>query len=315
MVDIIRVRLTKKNYLSDEICNFTFETVDGVYKSLEAGCHVDVFLGPELVRNYSVWDWDNSGKSLSVAVKREDLGRGGSLAMHNLEEGMELDLGGPRNNFPLQSDNAPIVLIGGGIGVTPIYSMACALQSAGRDFVVYYLVRSREYAAFDSLFQALELGDKYHLYCSDSDGFLDFDAFVSGHPKDTHYYICGPEPLLSRLQEVSAEQQRGTVYFERFAAPVEQTEHENKAFTVVINSTGEKLAVPADQSILSVLQAKGFPIHYGCSSGLCGSCITDVLEGEIEHRDHVLDEGEHQAGDCMCVCVSRAKSDVLVLDL
>ncbi|MBR9830240.1 MAG: oxidoreductase [Oceanospirillales bacterium] len=315
MVDTVRARLTKKEHLSDEICNFTFEAIEGAFESLEAGCHVDVFLGPELVRNYSVWEWDNSGKSLSVAVKREEQGRGGSLAMHNLQEGIELDLGGPRNNFPLKSDNNPIVLIGGGIGVTPIYSMACELKASGRDFSVYYLVRGREHAAFDAMFQALELGQNYYLHCDDTDGFLDFDEFVLTHPENSHYYICGPEPLLNRLQAVSSEHQRGNVFFERFSVPVTQEKVENNPFIVVINSSGENIEVPSEQSILSVLKGKGFDVHYGCSSGLCGSCITDVLEGEIEHRDNVLNDEERAEGDCMCICVSRAKSDVLVLDI
>lgn len=315
MADIIRARLAKKNYLSDEICNFTFEAIDGVFESFDAGCHVDVFLGSELVRNYSVWEWQDDGKAFSVAVKREDNGRGGSLAMHQLQQGAEVDIGGPRNHFALQSKDEPIVLIGGGIGVTPIYSMACELKKSGRECHVYYLVRSQEHAAFDALFSDLELGENYHLHCDEVDGFLDFDAFVLNHPENTHYYICGPEPLLNRLQTVSAEHQRGTVYFERFAAPATQEEVENTSFTVVINSSGENIEIPSDQSILSVLKGKGFDVHYGCSSGLCGSCITDVLEGEIEHRDNVLNDEERADGDCMCICVSRAKSDVLVLDI
>ncbi|OXY83132.1 PDR/VanB family oxidoreductase [Oceanimonas doudoroffii] len=315
MADTIRARLAKKNYLSDEICNFTFEAIDGAFESFEAGCHVDVFLGPDLVRNYSVWEWQDDGTSFSVAVKREDNGRGGSLAMHQLELGVEIEIGGPRNNFALQSSDEPIVLIGGGIGVTPIYSMACELKKAGRDFSVYYLVRSHEHAAFDALFNQLELGDNYHLHCDEVDGFLDFDAFVLAQAEDCHYYICGPEPLLNRLQTVSAEHKRGTVYFERFAAPATEGDVENTPFTVVINSSGENIEIPSDQTILAVLKDKGFDIHYGCSSGLCGSCITDVLDGEIDHRDNVLDDEEKAEGDCMCICVSRAKSDVLVLDI
>lgn len=314
MIDTVRARLVKKEHFSSDICNFTFEALEGTFRTMEAGCHVDVFLGPELVRNYSVWEWDENGKSLSVAVKREDSGRGGSIAMHDLEEGVEIELGGPRNNFPLTTEGQPIVLVGGGIGVTPIFSMASELKRAGRDVEVYYLVRSREHAAFDTQFQSLEL-EHYYLHCDDSDGFMDFDAFVQAHPEDTHYYVCGPEPLLERLQSASADNQRGTVYFERFAAPVSETEEDNSVFNVVINSTGESIEVPADKTILSVLKDKGFPMHYGCSSGLCGSCITDVLEGEIDHRDNVLDEDEQAEGDCMCICVSRAKSATLLLDI
>ncbi|GAA3555069.1 PDR/VanB family oxidoreductase [Marinobacter xestospongiae] len=315
MANTIRSRLTKKIDLSDEISSFTFEAIDGVFDAFDAGCHVDVVLGPDLVRNYSVWEWQQDRKSFSVAVKREDNGRGGSLAMHHLQEGAELEIAGPRNNFPLQSDDQPVVLIGGGIGVTPIYAMASELKKAGREFRVYYLVRSKEHAAFHGLFKDLDLGANYQLHCDDTDGYLDLQAFVQSYPENTHYYICGPEVLLKRLQDVSGEQVRGIVFFERFSAPISSAEVDNTAFTVVINSTGEHIAIPSDESILSVLNSKGFDVHYGCSSGLCGSCITDVLEGEIDHRDSVLDDEERAEGDCMCVCVSRAKSEVLVLDM
>ncbi len=315
MADITRARLAKKESLSDEICSFTFEAIEGNFESLQAGCHIDVHLNDELVRNYSVWEWAPDGKTLSVAVKREDAGRGGSLAMHALQEGVEIAIGGPRNNFALEPGQGPVVLVGGGIGVTPIYSMAKALKDSGQEFSVYYLVRSREHAAFDSLFRSMDLGDSYHLHCDDADGFLDFDKLVASHPGDTSYYVCGPEPILNILQDTCAKHQRGTVLFERFAPVAPQSDAGNKPFVVVLNSSGQSLEVPSDKSILGVLKENGIPIHYGCSSGLCGSCITDVIDGEIDHRDSVLDDDEKAEGDCMCICVSRAKSDRLVLDM
>lgn len=315
MIDTVRARLVKKEPLSSEICNFTFEAVGRGFAGQEAGSHVDVFLGPELVRNYSVWEWGDGGEYLSIAVKREDNGRGGSLAMHNLSVGVEVQLGGPRNNFPIVSDGQPIVLVGGGIGITPIYAMARALEHAGRDFEVYYLVRSYELAAFNPMFQKLELGDRYHLHCDDTDGFVDFSGLINAHPVDTHYYVCGPEVLLERIRKTSVEHERGTVFYERFSPVAEAQSNPNFPFEVVIHSSSESIHVPENQSILSALRDRGYSVDFSCSNGLCGSCITDVLEGEIDHRDSVLDDEERESGDCMCICVSRAKSSRLVLDL
>ncbi|WP_016854236.1 PDR/VanB family oxidoreductase [Halomonas smyrnensis] len=315
MIDTVRGRLVKKEPLSSDICSFTFESIGSGFTGLEAGSHVDVVLGPELIRNYSVWEWGEGGDYLSVAVKREDDGRGGSIAMHELAVGAEVKLGGPRNNFPIVSDSQPIVLIGGGIGITPIYAMACALQQAGRDFEVYYLVRSHEMAAFDPMFKKLELGDCYHLHCDDTDGFVDFGDLIGAHPAETHYYVCGPEALLEIIRKASADHERGTVFFERFSPVNEERSNPNSAFEVIIHSSQEIIRVMEDQSILSALRDRGYTVDFSCSNGLCGSCITDVLEGEIDHRDSVLDDEERDSGDCMCICVSRAISGRLVLDL
>ncbi|XKE43665.1 oxidoreductase [Cobetia sp. UIB-001] len=314
-MDTVRARLVKKEPLSSDICSFTFEALGSGFTGLEAGSHVDVILGPELIRNYSVWEWADGGDYLSVAVKREDTGRGGSLAMHELEVGVEVKVGGPRNNFPIVSKSQPIVLVGGGIGITPIYAMACALQQTGRDFEVYYLVRSHDMAAFDSMFQQLELGDRYHLHCDDTDGFMDFSNLIDMHPRETHYYVCGPEALLEIIRKTSADHDRGTVFFERFSPIAEERSNPNSSFEVVINSSKESIPVMEDQSILSALRDRGYTVDFSCSNGLCGSCITDVLEGEIDHRDSILDDEERECGDCMCICVSRAKSSRLVLDL
>jgi ferredoxin-NADP reductase len=311
----IDARLVDRVALTDEVCAFTFEAVGATFGALEAGAHIDVHLESDLVRNYSLTDWDEAGQWVSVAVKAEPDGRGGSLAMHQLSVGHFLRIGGPRNNFQLKVAEQPIVLLGGGIGITPLYAMAKALRRLNRNFDIRYFVRSRGMAAFDAQLRKLQLGERYQLHCDDVDGLPDVWQMIEQRPADTHYYVCGPEVLLNALQKASEEQQRGTIFFERFAAVPNRSAGPNRSFEIVLDSTGETLEVPADNSILQVLRAAGHDVDYGCSEGTCGTCILDVLGGDIDHRDFILTDEEKSAGDCMCVCVSRAASPRLVLDL
>ena len=311
----ILTKLVKKQQLSEDICNFTFRAVQGCFTGFEPGCHVDVMLDNDLVRQYSVWEWNAQGNELSIAVKIELQGNGGSIAMHALKEGQEVNLSQPRNNFALKHNSRPVTLVAGGIGVTPIYSMAKELKQLGVDFQVYYLVRSHDFAAFNDMFTALDIGNAYHLHCDDTDGLLDLNALVSQIPQGGDVYTCGPEVLLSALQKACEKLDGGKLHFERFQ-PVEQIEpRENTSFEIVLDSTGDRLTVDSDKSILAVLQENKIDIQVGCSNGMCGACMLDVLEGDIDHRDNVLDEEEKMENDRMCVCVSRAKSNVLVLDI
>lgn len=316
MGNILRARLVEKRRLSSDVCWFTFESLERPFTSLEPGAHIDVHLGPNLVRNYSLCAWDHTGSWLSVAVKREPEGRGGSVAMHNLDIGTQVQLGGPRNHFPLLTGPEPIVLVAGGIGITPLYAMATELRRSGRDFSLHYMVRNRELAAFSEDLNGLHLGTRYRLHCADIEGIPDFRALVETYPASTQYYVCGPGPMLDGFLQASHATGRGTVYFERFApAPTGGPKTDNRSFEIVLKSSGDVFQVPEDRSILHVLRQAGYDIDYSCAEGLCGTCITDVIDGEIDHRDHVLTDDERKAGDCMCICVSRAKSNRLTLDL
>lgn len=146
-----RARLIEKTYLSPDIADFRFQILDGHIACLEPGAHVDVRLAPDLVRQYSLWNWDPEGRWFNIAVKREPGGRGGSLAMHKLSVGDEVEIGGPRSHFALAEATSHITLIAGGIGVTPILAMVRELHASGADFRVFYLVRSQDNAAMDDL--------------------------------------------------------------------------------------------------------------------------------------------------------------------
>lgn len=315
MRPVVRAFLTEAIALSGEVTAFTFEAVDGAFEQLEPGSHVDVHLGADLIRSYSLTDWGESGRTISVAVKVESDGRGGSLAMHRLGIGDEVEIAGPRNNFPLRPTDAPAVLLGGGIGITPLYAMARALMEQGRAVEVHYFVRSAAVAAFDRRLSELGLGKRYLLHCDDTSGLPNFRDLIRTRSTETEYYVCGPEIMLQAVLEASRDVARGTVIFERFNPVDREQVGPDRAFEIVLDSTGETFVVPADQSILQVLREAGKDVDYSCSEGTCGSCILDVLKGEIDHRDSILTDEEKDAGDCLCICVSRARGPQLVLDL
>jgi vanillate O-demethylase ferredoxin subunit len=295
-------RISKINKLSDDVMSFELESLSGPFVSLEPGVHLDVYLENDMIRQYSVWSWSDDKQKLAIAVKRENNGSGGSIAMHQLKEGDLLGISDPRNNFKLQENAPHYTLIAGGIGVTPICSMVNYLQKNDADFSIYYLVQKSSLAAFASHFDNSELGGNYHLHCDNENGLFDFKQLMKTIPENSHIYTCGPEPMLNAILDAA---QNHDLHFERFSAASE----------IKINSTGALYQVGADETILSVLKENGLYIDSGCSEGICGTCITDVLEGDIDHRDEILSDDEKISNEYMCVCVSRAKSKQIVLDL
>lgn len=310
-----RARLIEKTHLSPDIADFRFEVLDCLIDGLEPGAHVDVRLARDLVRQYSLWNWDPEGRWFNVAVKVESKGRGGSLAMHTLSVGDEVEIGGPRNHFRLVETPGHVTLLAGGIGVTPILAMARQLHASCADFRVFYLVRSQEHAAVDQHFRGMDLGKRYHLHCDDTDGLFDLGALMQTVPMGGDVYACGPEPMLDAVVRAGSRLRGGAIHIERFVAAAALTHAPNRTFEVELQSSGKVLPVGPDETILGVLRENGVSIDFGCSEGLCGTCMVDVVEGEVDHRDGVLSPEEQESNAFMCVCVSRAKSDRLVLRL
>ncbi len=238
----INCRIQSIDKLSEDTASFTIESIDTPFTSLEPGAHIDVYLHDGMIRQYSIWKHSSDGKSISIAVKREDEGSGGSKAMHQLSVGHTFQIDGPRNNFKL-IENAPhYTLFAGGIGVTPIFPMVAALQKQGADFDVYYLVQKRELAAFDPYFKALNLGDKYHLHSDEETGeetgeeksYFDFKQLLSETQSDSLIYACGPEPMLNALMSANSNH---VLHYEKFSASIDHKLFENTPFEVKINST------------------------------------------------------------------------------
>ena len=273
-------------------------------------------------RHYSLINLSTSRDSCSapteyvIAIRREDEGRGGSRFMHQrVQPGQVLAIEAPKNEFPLREHGGCAVLVAGGIGVTPLVSMAAQRVAEQAPVRMHYAGRSRELMAFLPELQAL-LGETLRVHTDAEAGApLDVDALLDACGADDQLYVCGPKPMLDTL--LAKTQARGwtreRVHFEVFTAPTVATG--DHAFEVVLKQSGRSLTIPADRSILDCLIDAGCDPMFDCKRGECGVCATSVVEGEIDHRDYVLSDRERQEGNVMQICISRCKGQRLVLDL
>ncbi|MFE1295894.1 PDR/VanB family oxidoreductase [Streptomyces sp. NPDC058731] len=274
------------------------------------GAHLDLHVGG-FVRQYSLCGDPEETGVYRIAVLDEPASRGGSRHVHTrLRPGERVRVAGPRNHFSLEPA-ASYVFVAGGIGITPILAMA---RRADRDGIPFRLVhggRSRASMAFGGELAALT-GGEVTLVPQDEQGHIDLDAALAGLPADALVYVCGPEPLLTAVQERCPREQ---LRLERFAAPVVERTGDGTAFEVECRRSGLTVTVDADTSVLDAVEAAGVSVPSSCRDGICGTCETRVLAGTPEHRDFLLSETEHAANATMMICVSRCASDRLVLDL
>ncbi|BEL06795.1 PDR/VanB family oxidoreductase [Actinoplanes sichuanensis] len=267
------------------------------------GAHIDVHLGPGLTRQYSLCGDPADSAVWRIAVRRQENGRGGSRHVHdNLSEQDLIEVGEPRNHFPLQP--APRYLfLAGGIGITPIRPM---LTAATAPWELHYAGRTTPAMPFHD---ELAADPRVTLY---PNGRFDLDALLDRHPPGTRVYCCGPSGMLQAVEQACARRPDHPLHLERFtAAPAGRSE----AFEVELARTGRTLRVPADRSILEVVEAAGVPILSSCREGTCGTCETAVLAGTVDHRDTLLTPAEQAADDTLFPCVSRSLGPRLVLDL
>ncbi|WP_406443356.1 PDR/VanB family oxidoreductase [Streptomyces sp. NBC_00631] len=276
----------------------------------EPGAHVDVVLGPGLERQFSLCGDPGDRSGWRIAVLREPDGRGGSAYVHEqLGVGDKVRVRGPRNHFRLES--APRYrFVAGGIGITPILPMLAAAEAAGAEWTLLYGGRTRRSMAFTG--ELARYGDdRVGIAPQDETGLLDLAAVLDDVPDGTLVYCCGPGALLDAVEERCPA---GVLRVERFQPKVQQ-QAEEREFEVVLAQSGRTLAVAPGVSVLDTVRAAGVEVLYSCTEGTCGTCETDVLEGEPDHRDSVLSEEERAAGETMLICVSRCRGARLVLDL
>jgi vanillate O-demethylase ferredoxin subunit len=310
----LTLRLRRTYPVADGIVAFEFTHPLGLrLPPWTAGAHVDVFIAPGLVRQYSLCGDARDRRRYTIAVLRCQPSRGGSQTMHEtLQTGSLVRIGMPRNQFALAPQARHSVLVAGGIGITPILAMADALAARGEHFELHYACRSRAHVAFRE--RLAHLGE-VHLYCNEEGRTLDLGGLLAGREEGTHLYVCGPmgltEALLSEAARLGWPAE--CVHTERFS-PLKHVAH-GRPFTLLLASSGRLVEVPADRSALAALADAGIVIPSSCGQGLCGSCVTGVLEGEPDHRDHCLTPEAHAANDCFTPCCSRARGAGLVLDL
>lgn len=282
-----------------------------------AGAHVEVHLPGGIRRAYSLTRAaDPNGTRqyvLAVGLARDS--RGGSRAVHeHLRVGDTLRIGGPRNLFELRDDPGPVLLVAGGIGITPLRAMAQERQRQGRAWSMVYAARSRAHAAYADELAAM--GGHLRLHFDDEAGGqpLDVQQLLADVAPDTHVYCCGPAALMDRVRTCAAGHPPERLHFESFgAAPASPTGA--LPFVVQLARRGIHIEVAAHTSLLDALEAGGVVVPSVCREGVCGTCECAVLEGEVDHRDQILSDAEKATHQVLMACVSRARGERLVLDL
>jgi ferredoxin-NADP reductase len=304
----VKLLLENKKPIADGVVLLTLRHPDGhSLPSWTPGAHVDLVLADHLVRQYSLCGDPHDTSVLRLAVLREEAGRGGSRHVHDvLSAGQLVEVRGPRNHFPLV-DAARYLFIAGGIGITPILPMLT--EVAEQDWRLVYGGRTRSSMAF---LDELEPRGNVEIRPQDEHGLLDLPALLADVGDDTAVYCCGPEPLLAAVEK---HHTAGKPHVERFTPKAGATDGPRQEFEVELARTGRVLRVPAGRSILDVVERSGVPVLSSCREGTCGTCETPVLSGTPDHRDSLLTGEERATGDVMMICVSRARSDRLVLDL
>lgn len=323
--DRLMLRVAHKEMLTNDVVGLTLVSTTGEpLPPWTPGSHIELALplcsnGADpaaddevLLRQYSLCSDYQDLQQWQVAVLREDNGRGGSKFIHNsLQEGDCLQVSQPRNLFPF-TPRKKVLFIAGGIGITPILPMIQQADANGLDWRLVYLARERSrMSLLDRVTQYED--NRIQLNGDREDGPIDLADLLASCDADTSVYSCGPQGLLDALEKMAAAQDQWDLHIERFSGGDIDTS--GSAFDVVIHSTGQRLHVPEGQSVLSVLRDNGFKIASSCGDGVCGSCETGVIAGIPDHRDAVLSPEEKADNDYMMLCVSRALSDELVLDL
>ncbi|MFF0554935.1 PDR/VanB family oxidoreductase [Streptomyces sp. NPDC020472] len=272
----------------------------------QPGAHIDLVLPSGLVRQYSLCGDPADPTSYTVATRLIEDGQGGSREVHErLQEGVEIEIRGPRNRFPLV-DSPAYVFVAGGIGITPVLPMLRAAEAAGADWRLVYCGRSRATMPYLTEIEALG-GDRVTVVAEDESGFPELE-FLAHLPEGTAVYCCGPDGLMDAVGAAMPEGRAPRL--ERFTAAATTG---GTAFEVELRRSGRTLTVAADQSLLSAVRDELPGLAYSCRQGFCGTCRQRVLEGEIDHRDELLTDDERDGS--MLICVSRCAGKRLVLDL
>ena len=289
--------------------------------AFEPGAHLEIKLPNGMLRHYSISNHSRERDRYVVGIGRAPQGRGGSEFVHrSLRCGMALETSAPRNHFRLQPDAERYLFIAGGIGITPIMSMVRWCIAEQRPWRLVYAARSPQRAAFCEALAPHGDAVRFHFDSEHGGAALDVGAVLAGVQAGEQVYCCGPGALMDAVQAHGSHLPAGSLHFEYFAAPASGANKAGEAgeasgFELELRRSGLNLHVPADKSILDVVEAHGLSVPCSCREGLCRTCETTVIEGEVEHLDYVLSDEEREAGRTMVICVSRARAGRLVLDL
>ncbi len=305
------MRLVERELVAPDVVRLLVAPESGPLAPAPPGSHLDIAAGPDgLVRQYSVCDSDVSG-GYELGVRLDIASRGGSAAMHALSVGDLVTVGAPRNTFPLGAHDGPVLLLAAGIGITPLLSMARDLARRGAHFDLHHVVRDPARSPFRRQVAAVDPGGHVHLHRGADRAGTGKRLLEALAARPQAVYICGPAAWMLDVAAAATRLGLPTPVTEAFTAAPLDTE---SAFTVTLASTGQEVVVGAGESALNALARAGVVVDSSCETGVCGTCLTGVLAGRLDHRDQFLTVEEQDKQDRMCLCVSRGRGP-LVLDL
>jgi vanillate O-demethylase ferredoxin subunit len=316
----LQVRVARKTVEALDICSFELVSTDGrPLPAFSAGSHVDVQVPGGITRQYSLCNDPAESHRYLIGVLKDPATRGGSRAMHErLNEGDTLTISAPKNHFALAHDARRHLLLAGGIGITPILCMTERLAVMGADFELHYCTRTKERTAFAQRIAASSFAARvaHHFDDGPASQKLDIAALLATPQPGTHVYVCGPKGFMDAVLGTAraAGWPEPQLHYEFFGAAPTACASDG-SFEVQLASSGRIVVVPRDRSVVQALAAAGVEVMTSCEQGVCGTCITRVLEGVPDHRDSYFTPDEQAANDQFTPCCSRAKSPRLVLDL
>lgn len=314
----LELRVVSRQAETDDIVSLVLASPDGgELPPFSAGSHLDVEVAPGLVRQYSLCNNPRHRDHYEIAVLREPASRGGSAALHDGFRPLDpIRVSEPRNLFPLKPATGAAMLVAGGIGITPLLCMAERLSALGAPFVLHYCTRSETRTAFRQRIAASPFAGQVAFHFDDGPEAQRFDpmAMFAAAEADAHAYVCGPpgfiDWVLASAKEAGFPAERmHREYFQ--AAPAEPAPGGDRPFQLRLASSGRTIDVGADETAAAALARHGIEVPLSCEQGVCGTCITRVIEGEPDHRDMLMLDGN----DEFTPCCSRALSALLVIDL
>lgn len=316
---MIEVQVAARHNEALDICSYELIRVDGQpLPAFTAGAHIDVHLPGGVIRQYSLCNHPEERHRYLIGVLKDPASRGGSSSLHEqIQPGARLFISEPRNLFPLALQARRHLLFAGGIGITPILAMAEHLAQNGAAFELHYCARSLERAAFVERLRQAPYADRVFLHFDEApETALDTARVLAAPSEDVHLYVCGPGGFMQHVLDTARAQgwQDACLHREYFAAAPTDTRADG-SFAVKLASSGQVFEIPKDRSVVQVLESHGIEIPISCEQGVCGTCLTRVLEGVPDHRDMFLTEAEQACNDQFTPCCSRSKTPLLVLDL
>lgn len=316
----LQVRVARKAVEAQDIVTLELVATNGqALPAFSAGSHVDVQLPNGITRQYSLCNDPQETHRYQIGVLRDAASRGGSAAVHDLvKEGDVLTISAPRNHFGLAHEAQKHLLLAGGIGVTPILCMAERLANTGADFAMHYATRAPERTAFRQRIAASAFASRVQFHYDNGDAMqkLDLQKLLSQPQAGTHLYVCGPKGFMDAVLGTAraAGWPETQIHYEFFSAEVAKSDSD-ASFEIKLASSGRIVMVSKDQTVVQALAAAGVDIMISCEQGVCGTCLTRVLEGVPDHKDSYLTPEEQAANDQFTPCCSRSKTQQLVLDL